>query len=93
MDTYRTNVGQASTFSWTSTADLAVSVTDGLETSTIDELINERDELLRENQSLRQENQEMAELLAEYERGMEATTELIRDHAVLSLFSPSSNIV
>ena len=50
----------------------------------MDELINERDELLRENQNLRQENQEMAELLAEYERGMEATTELIRDHAVLS---------
>ena len=55
------------------------------ESNTIDELLIERDELLRENQSLRLENQEMAELLKDYERGLESTTELIRDHAVLSL--------
>lgn len=53
----------------------------------IDELLVERDELLRENQSLKQENQEMAELLKDYERGMESTTEIIREHAVgLPLF-------
>jgi hypothetical protein len=63
-----------------------------IESSTIDELINERDELLRENNNLRQENQEMAELLAEYERGMTTTTELIRDYAVYPFFLVVSNI-
>jgi hypothetical protein len=55
----------------------------------IDEVLAERDELLRENQSLRQENQEMGELLKEYERGLESTTELIRDHAVSNSRSDS----
>ena len=53
-----------------------------IESTAIDELLAERDELLRENQNLRQENQEMGELLKEYEKGLEVTTELIRDHAV-----------
>ena len=49
----------------------------------MDELLAERDDLLRENQSLRQENQELGELLKEYEKGLECTTELIRNRAVL----------
>ena len=52
------------------------------ESSVIDELLAERDELLRENVTLRQENQEMSELLKEYEKGLETTTELVRDHSV-----------
>src|SRR4051812_48362340 len=55
------------------------------EPNAIDELVSERDELVRENAALRQENQEMARLLKEYEKGMEATTSLIRDHAVYTL--------
>lgn len=55
------------------------------EPNAIDELVSERDELVRENAALRQENQEMARLLKEYEKGMETTTSLIRDHAVYSL--------
>ena len=54
-----------------------------VESTAIDDLLAERDELLRENQSLRQENQEMVELLKEYEKGIEKTTDLIRDHTVL----------
>ena len=53
-----------------------------LETNTIDELLDEREELLRKNERLRLENQEMAELLKEYEKGLESATDAIRDHAV-----------
>ena len=55
-------------------------------------MLADRDELLRENQNLRQENQEMGELLKEYEKGLEATTELIRDHAVPPQLIHSSNL-
>lgn len=42
---------------------------------------------------MRQENQEAGELLKEYEKGLEYTTELIRNHAVLSPGIRSSNFV
>jgi len=47
----------------------------------VDEFLAERDDLLRENQSLRQENQELSELVRDYERGLEVSASLIRDHA------------
>ena len=52
------------------------------EPKAIDDLVSERDDLLRENAAMRQENQEMAELVKEYEKGLETATSLIRDHAV-----------
>jgi hypothetical protein len=52
----------------------------------MDELLIERDELLRENQNLRQENQELADLLKDYEKGLETSTSLIRDQAVIPSF-------
>jgi hypothetical protein len=53
------------------------------ESKAMDELLIERDELLRENQNLRQENQELADLLKDYEKGLETSTSLIRDQAVI----------
>jgi hypothetical protein len=53
-----------------------------LDPNAIDELLAERDELVHENAALRQENQHLADLLKDYEKGIETTTQLIRDHAV-----------
>lgn len=58
-----------------------------IETKDMEGLFNEREELLRENQSLRIENQELADLVKCFEKGVETSTKLVRDHAVF-FFSP-----
>jgi hypothetical protein len=58
-------------------------VTD-LDPNAIDELLAERDELARENALLQRDNEELSQLLQDYGTGLEAITELIRDHAVLT---------
>ena len=60
-------------------------VTEEIEGNAIDDLLNERDELARENQFLRRELQDMGDLVRDYEKGMQAITASIRDHAVPSL--------
>jgi regulator of replication initiation timing len=62
-----------------------------LDPNAIDELLAERDELVRENALLRQENEELSELVQDYGTGLEATTELVRDHAVIA--SPSLTLL
>jgi len=57
-------------------------ITKGIEGNAIDDLLNERDELARENQFLRRELDDMGDLVRDYEKGMQAITASIRDHAV-----------